>query len=171
MFIMEGGLDTASIPKRFILPEQDFAKNRLAVVHQEVNQFRQEHPEVLSLSLCLFGSLITGHSRPDSDIDGYLFIDAEQIATADNIDQSSLLQTLHTEHYESASPTTYLTEPVVAKYTYPLRERLKVRLDLTDEQVKHVRSRPVSKTIIDQHVERIVDQTNALEKFRKDIEE
>lgn len=169
ILIMESGLDTSAIPKRFVLPEQDFAKNRLAIVHQEVKQFQKEHPEVLSL--CLFGSLTTGHSRPESDIDGYLFVDAEQIAAAGNIDQSSILKTIHTEYYESASPTTYFTEPVVAKYTYPFRERLKSKLGLTDEQVKHVRSRPISKDIIDQHVEKIVDQINALKKYRENIEE
>src|SRR5258708_1928851 len=144
---------TEDTPKRFNLQNENFpevAKQRLRAIKEEVKNLRQEKPEVLSL--CMFGSLTTGKSRPDSDIDGYLFIDLDKAAKRKSTLPSNITET---EIDDLGTPETLLNDEVSLSYSQPLRDRLKQDLKLSDEQVKHIRSRPISKEIIHEHTENI----------------
>lgn len=66
--------------KRFKLSGEPFAKERLAKVKTTVDVLKREHPEILSF--CLFGSMVKGKAKPESDIDGYLFVDADSVPNA-----------------------------------------------------------------------------------------
>lgn len=61
--------------KRFHLATEQFSKERLDALKQGFEEFQTQHPEVISFSL--FGSMSKGYAKPDSDIDGWLFVSSE----------------------------------------------------------------------------------------------
>ena len=142
--------------KRFILSREQFAKDRMQTVQKEVRKLIKDHPEVLSF--CMFGSMVKkGTPRIDSDIDGYLFIDASLLG--ENAAQVGLLETEYFKNQERVSAT-YLQQERAAVYIAPLREQIKRDLNLDDEHVKHIRSLPVSREIIDTHLEGLLAQAH-----------
>lgn len=63
--------------KRFKLSKDDFAKERIAAIREIFNEVKIDYPEILSF--CLFGSLVKGNSKQESDIDMVVFVDADQL--------------------------------------------------------------------------------------------
>lgn len=62
--------------RRFELPVQNEAKARLDAFRRGVKDYQQKSPEVLGATV--FGSMIKGkQARSESDVDAYLYIDAE----------------------------------------------------------------------------------------------
>ncbi len=59
--------------KRFVLSENPEMRKRLKILSGAIDKFKEEHPEVISLSL--FGSFTKGYAVEDSDIDGCLNVD------------------------------------------------------------------------------------------------
>jgi len=159
--------EVVEVPKRYKLSNQEFAKERITVIKEEVRALRASHPEVLSF--CMFGSMATGTVKPESDIDGYLFVDAAKAAAARNLNPAAIVETQKSE--ETGTPTTYFTEAVAAEYLLPLKEALKAKLSLSDEQVRHIRSRPISREIIDQQIESCLEQMRELERYKLAIAE
>ena len=159
---MSEASDIGEIPKRFQLSGEKFAKERMATVKEVVKSLQSKHPEVLSL--CMFGSMTTGTARPESDIDGYLFVDVTKSAAARKTSPDAIIETQKSDH--SRTPTAYFTEEVAADYTLPIRDALKSKLGLSDEHVEHIRSRPISREIIDQQVNSVVGQIQELEKYK-----
>lgn len=136
--------------KRFRLSKEAFAKQRIAAVKTEIAKLRVTKPEVLSF--CMFGSLTTGRSKPVSDIDGYLFVDADKAAEKRDVSSGEVIETT-TDEYGSIE--TVFEENIANDYVSQLKEHLKHDLLLEDEQVKHIRSLPVNQEIIDSHVENL----------------
>lgn len=125
--------------KRFRLSGEAFAKERLRGAKTTIDDLRREHPEILSL--CMFGSMVKGNAKPESDIDGYLFVDADSVPDAQLVSQqregsTEVLFDQHTQDF----------------YTTMIRDRLKNQNGLKDEQVRHVRVRPISESIIGQEL-------------------
>jgi hypothetical protein len=159
---MDEGREIVEPPKRFTVSGPEFIKDRLSVVKEEVKKIQQEHPEVLSF--CMFGSMTTGKARSESDIDGYLFIDANIVAKNKRVNPACIQET---DFSPSEVPRTYFTKEVSDEYTLSLRDNLMRRLNLTVDQVKHVRARPISEEIIDQHVDNTISQINSLEDYKR----
>jgi len=58
--------------KRFLLSREQFSKDRIEALREEIDAMKSKYPEVLSL--CLFGSMVKGTAHEESDIDGYLLL-------------------------------------------------------------------------------------------------
>lgn len=130
--------------KRFVLSKEEFSKQRLDAVKQEVDALRQKYPEVLSL--CLFGSMVKGTAHEGSDIDGYLFIDTSVIAEQEDVAEEQILDE------ETYLGHTYLTDEIAKKYVLELRSGIQEKTGLDEEGVKHIRSMPISEKIIDDQI-------------------
>lgn len=160
----DGVSETQTIEKRFVLSKEPFAQERIEAVKQVVDDIKSVHPEVLSF--CMFGSMTSGRANPESDIDGYLFVDATKTAGKLSKEQTDIIQT---SKPEEGSIRTYFTSEVEDEYSGLMRQELMARLNLTAEQVQHVRIRPVSEQIIDEHVKDLQEQVNALREFNSKI--
>ena len=147
--------------KRFVLSEQPFAKERLAVLQEVVGEIKREHPEILSL--CLFGSMVKGAARLESDMDGYLFVDAGLVATEFKKEESAVL--------EKVKDRTYFIDELHKRYSVLLREPLKIRLSLSDEQVKHLRVLPVSEQLLSKELVVLEKQAQENLEYKKAHEE
>ena len=116
----------------------------------------------------MFGSMVKGAAKLESDIDGYLFIaidelpkvDKEDVAIQDDISDHGFLTTSLTPYYKD-------------KYSILLRDGLKTKLNLKDEQVGHARVLPISGDIIERHINSLLLAINAEQRFNqeRDLEE
>ncbi|MFA6274189.1 MAG: hypothetical protein WC662_03435 [Candidatus Paceibacterota bacterium] len=76
--------------KRFALPINESAKNRLNDFRVAVKEYQKEHPEILGATI--YGSMIKGNqAKETSDIDSFLYIDADNIPK-ENKDPNEKLQ-------------------------------------------------------------------------------
>jgi predicted nucleotidyltransferase len=148
--------------KRFVLSTEEFSRERLNAVKNEVVEMQQKYPEVLSL--CMYGSMVKGTAHEGSDIDGYLFIDSELASERAGLSEEEIL-----EKY-SYDNQMYLTKDVAEKYSTEFREGLKQKVNLKDEDVEHIRSRPISKKVIDDEIETLLRYYRELEKHEVDME-
>jgi len=152
--------------KRFVLSKEPFVKERMEAVKQVVDDIKSVHPEVLSF--CMFGSMTSGRANPDSDIDGYLFVDASKTAEKNSKAPADILETTKPEE---GSIRTYFVPEVENEYSGTMRQELIGRLNLTPEQVQHVRVRPISEQIISEHVEDLREQVKDLREFQTRVAE
>jgi predicted nucleotidyltransferase len=148
--------------KRFVLSTEEFSRERLNAVKNEVVEMQQKYPEVLSL--CMYGSMVKGTAHEGTDIDGYLFIDSELASERAGLSEEEIL-----EKY-SYDNQMYLTKDVAEKYSTEFREGLKQKVNLKDEDVEHIRSRPISKKVIDDEIETLLRYYRELEKHEVDME-
>ncbi len=148
--------------KRFVLSPEEFSRERLQAVKDEIAEMQAKYPEVLSL--CMFGSMVKGTAHEGSDIDAYLYIDSELAAQREGIPEEEIL-----EHYPDDNQT-YLTKEVAKKYILEFREGLKEKAGLEDEAVEHVRSRPISEKVIYDEIESLLDYYKRKEEFEANTE-
>lgn len=132
------------VEKRFILPKQEFAKERLRAIKEAVEAVQKGRAEVLSL--CLFGTMISGKARPDSDIDGYLFIDSELLSKKLGVDEGEIL-------YKEGPKKAFLLTPLARLREDKLRRLIEEKAHLQAEQLFDVRAMPVSKYTIDSEIQ------------------
>jgi predicted nucleotidyltransferase len=144
--------------KRFSLSDEEFSKVRLRAVQDEVETIKKKHPEVLSF--CMFGSMVKGTAHKGSDIDGWLYIDAEELSKIKNTDEKDLLR------YDNGQ--VYFDPNAIKEYIVSLREGVKARAALEDKDVEHIRSRPISKKIINTEINELVAYYRAKEKYKLD---
>src|SRR4051812_12371483 len=64
-------------PKRFELSREQFAMDRVKAIQGTIDAVKKDCPEILSFAL--FGSLVKGTTRPESDIDMYIYVDANVV--------------------------------------------------------------------------------------------
>lgn len=62
--------------KRFVLPTEEVARERLGKIKEVYRELKQQHPEIISMTL--FGSYTKGRATEKSDIDAWVFIDEEK---------------------------------------------------------------------------------------------
>ncbi len=148
--------------KRFVLSPEEFSKERLRAVKDEMAEMQAKYSEVLSL--CMFGSMVKGTAHEGSDIDAYLYIDSELAAQREGIPEENIL-----EHY-SGDNQTHLTKDVAKKYALEFRGGLKEKAGLEDEAVEHIRSMPISEKVINDEIESLLDYYKRKEEFEADTE-
>lgn len=142
--------------KRFVLSKEDFSKERIIAVKQEVEEMKKKYPEVLSL--CMFGSMVKGTAHEGSDIDAYLYIDSAKAAERKGVTEEEILET------HERLDGVYLTREVAKLYILEFRNGLKEKADLEDKDVEHIRSRPISEKIINDEIKSLIDYYKEKEK-------
>lgn len=155
---MEGGSPT---PKRFELSREQFARDRVQAIRDTIDFVKKERPEIVSFAL--FGSLVKGNTRPESDIDMYVFIDADSVQEKHPDEQVVVDKkwNFNLDRGEGPRAVTFRWKD----FTIPTREgyyeyvvgELTSRVPLTHEQVKHIHPVPVSEEIIDEMLDDISD--------------
>lgn len=151
--------------KRFILSKEKFAKERIEAVKESLSKLKEDDPSILSF--CMYGSMVKGTTKPESDIDGFLFVDADLSAEEHQQHDENL-----TEDEESKSKIeTFFIEKINAQYTEKLHETLKSQANLTEEQVAHAKIRPITEEIIDRHINFIANGLQNEREYKKQYDE
>lgn len=147
----EDGIKTSD--KRFSLNKEDFARKRMAIIQKKVKEMKEGHPEVLSL--CLFGSMVKGKARPESDIDGFLFVETEE---ADDFAQPTNLKNSEEER---------LAKSIEKNYQDELRSGLTGLLHLTEEQTQDLHVMPINKQLVDKGLTKILKAFESEKDYKK----
>jgi|TARA_B100001971_G_C18202464_1_gene545487 predicted nucleotidyltransferase len=151
--------------KRFTLPKEEFAKERIKAVKESISELKEGNP--LILSFCMYGSMVKGTTKPESDIDGFLFVD-----TGLSVEERQQHDENLTEDKESKSKIeTFFIEKINDQYTEKLHETLKSQANLTEEQVAHAKIRPINEEIIDKHIDFIADGLQNEREYKKQYDE
>lgn len=146
--------------KRFAPSRESFVVERLAALKRTVAAVQAEHPEILSFML--FGSMSRGKPRPESDIDGYLFVDAtayeDESSSASSFVQSS-----------SRFGTETLFPPEIAKsYSDEFTKRMSEESGMDSAKIKEgLKVRPISERIIMTDVAQLIKTAEAELAFAK----
>jgi predicted nucleotidyltransferase len=167
--MVERNLD---IGKRFIVPKDSICQVRLHETQNVIDEVKKEYPEVLSL--CAFGSTTKGKAKESSDIDGWLFVDSSEVANKYGLEEKDIVDVLDaksTNTDEFRFKYTYFNENIIQKYGMMVKNQLKQKLNLLDEQVAHIRPRPISEAIIDDYVEEGKKWYEGEKKYEKEIDE
>lgn len=140
--------------KRFALNREPFAKERLATVRSEITKLKETYPEAVGFTM--FGSMVRGRATEASDIDGYIFVDAE------------IAQQRHPDDviFEDLNGETRLVPSMEAGYAQGLRAALESQHGFTPEQSQEIRVLPISKQLIDQELEALTQNIQAYEEYR-----
>ncbi len=127
--------------KRFILPSSEEMRRRIRSLREAFFELKTRIPKVLSL--CLYGSITYGEATPQSDIDGYIFIEEGDGETVFESDPSGLRSRFTNGRLKS------------------LQRRARIiiqeKTGLSNKQLEHVRVLPVSYEIIDRHIDSYVE--------------
>lgn len=131
----------ATFTHRFELHSENapegLARERLRVFRDALSEVQERYPEVLGATI--FGSTVKGRVKSESDIDSYLFIDADKAVEA-----KRPFNTVNVYDRHTSTPT----DPRLAD----LRMKLTMELDLTVKQVMHIFEIPISAEIIHEMV-------------------
>lgn len=153
--------------KRFALSSEPFAKERLKVLRSAFNEVHVEHPEVISLAL--YGSMTKGTAVEKSDIDAWVFVDADVLEKQKKTESRQAGHVVDKD--VSHGRETYYLKPEIGKrYSGFIRERLKED-GLQQDQVQHIRTLPISRDIIRKSLDRLKKGVQALGKWKFDKEE
>lgn len=141
--------------KRFRFGREDFAQERQQAVKDSVREIKLENPEILSF--CMFGSMAKGRARLESDIDGFLFIDADKIANKSKQSATTAGIERKEDEFGSRSKKAFskLRIDLESNYINTLRNKIKQKTDLTDNQLEDIKAIPISRQIIDQQLEEL----------------
>ncbi|MDP3725953.1 MAG: nucleotidyltransferase domain-containing protein [bacterium] len=164
-------------PKRFSLNKEEFALKRITALKETVQEMKKRYPEIISFGL--FGSMSRGQMTETSDIDGYLFVDAEQVQNAENELYGKNAQSV-VEYHRDASGE----DVVKSVYTYPhfrdeidegyqrsLQNTLHQRIpDFSEEQIKHVRVLPLSNEVIDTLVDDLINSHEGWREYNERLQ-
>lgn len=133
--------------KRFELTTNQDARYQFDNFRDKVKEFQKDYPEVLGATV--YGSMIKGdQANENSDIDAFLYIDAEAISDEDK------LQNLSTKEYRSNFlKALNLSEEEESKYYRDLRFRMlsnEVLDDYINKYIEYEEQRKVYKKIIEE---------------------
>lgn len=151
--------------KRFTFSKEKFVKERIGAVKESIDELKEDDPSILSF--CMYGSMVKGTIKPESDIDGFLFVDADLSAEEHQQHDKNL-----TEDEENKSKIeTFFIEKINNQYTEKLHETLKSQANLTEEQVAHAKIRPINEEIIDKHINFIANGLQNEREYKKQYDE
>lgn len=142
--------------KRFVLSPREIFQKRLDAFQTSVKEMQSESSEILSATL--YGSMVKGtaHRRTDfgqekeSDIDGFLFVDAEEVAAKEGVAPKEVLDPINPEKFRNLRPD------IERRYTEDLNKRLQSKLEPSERVLLHLDTLPLSEDIIDREIERDV---------------
>lgn len=143
-------MNTPDTEPRFVIPKESIGYERLVETQTIVKELKNEDPAILSL--CIFGSNVKGTATEKSDIDGWLFVDPSVVALQSDHEEKDLVEICTMGESFYATEEIHFTKDIEQKYNDLIRNEIKRKLDLSDEQVKHIRTRPLSESIIDRYI-------------------
>lgn len=144
---------------RIVIPKDNLARTRLIEVQKQINEIQSTHPEVLGLTV--FGSSVSGRMHEASDIDGYLFIDV------DNLPENSFSNKIERGSFDIDRRRVRLSEEYVSHYKHLIGDPLQDSLNLTPLQVEHLRPLPISHQIIDVLVSDYVEYHHRIDAYNQ----
>lgn len=148
-----GGAES-ELGKRFMVTKETFALGRLRTAQEVVREMRNNNPEIQSLMV--FGSTTKGKAREESDIDGWLFVDPGMVPDGRK-------KELKLDEWGFSSE--------LAKfYSQKLRSEMRKRLNLTEDQVEHLRTLPISESIIDKAVLQVDEGLQKYEVYKSRLQ-
>ncbi|MBP6976562.1 nucleotidyltransferase domain-containing protein [Candidatus Dojkabacteria bacterium] len=133
---------------RIYIPKDSISYTRLTETQSVVKDLKTRYPEILSL--CVFGSNIKGKATKESDIDGWLFVDSEILSKGICLDESNIIQ--QDIDCKNRNQGICFKEDIGDFYNNLIQSEVKKKLNLSDTQVKDLRTIPISKYIIDYHL-------------------
>ncbi len=151
-------------PKRFSLSREEFAMKRIMALKETIKEMKKRYPEIISFGL--FGSMSRGQAKETSDIDGYLFVDAEQVQNTENKlrgeNAEPVVEYYQREDGEEAGVKNMYMYPsfrdeIDEDYQRSLQDSLRQRIpDFSKKQIKHVRILPLSNEVIDTLIDDLI---------------
>lgn len=163
--------------KRFVISKETYSQERVHATQEAVLELQEKHPEILGLGL--FGSLTKGKSREDSDIDGYLFVNASLVENeAPNKGpvveyKRELKRGTATEEalgIKRLSVYPHFKKTIDEYYEKMIRDAIKEKLNsLSDEQTEHLRVFPMSEQIINVLLEEFATNQNQRTAFIEEL--
>ena len=143
--------------KRFEVQKDDFVHRRIEAVRQSFGQLKKANPEVVSF--VMFGSMTKGTAKEQSDIDGYIFVDSDDIQ--EKMDQDPLVEELD-RYGDDLTREVNFKEGIARKYSEEMRSLIAQRVSgLRKEQIAHIRSLPINRGIIDKDLDGMSDSIKA----------
>ena len=145
--------------KRFELSKEPYAVERIKAIKEAIRSVKEEHPEVLSFAL--FGSHVKGNPRPDSDIDMYVFTDADIVEAQYPEDKVVIDKKwdFNLDRGEGSRAVIFrwkdFSNTVKDQYRTYVIEALRSRTTLEDRQMRNIYPCPISTDIVDEMVDGI----------------
>lgn len=149
--------------RRFEISKAPFSKERLRALRAGFEKFQAQRPEVLAFGM--FGSMVQGRAIESSDIDGFLFLDANAVLAKN--DEASI-DTVSTDiiQHTGVIKETMLDDKTENEYISAFRKVITAESSvLRAEHLPHLFVRPVSYEIIDQHIEEFVDLIHRVDEW------
>lgn len=160
---MQDSIDKRFIPqilpdeKRFHIQHEDWARERVHGIRESLYEIQIENPEVCGYTI--FGSLVKGLSRPEtdpdpSDLDIAVFVEADDVESVygDN--------TLTKESVDGFMSIQF-SEPVRQYYEESIKASLLKTCNLTTpELVNDVRVYPISRKLIDEEINFLIQEVH-----------
>lgn len=171
---MRGGF-TPETPKRFSPSSEPFAVERRKGLRRAFETYQEQHPELVGLTL--YGSIIKTRSeaeairlresatkakhRPDSDIDGFFFINAEQVER-----QTGNLEVIEYEHTAGEITNAHFRRDISQRYRAELHAAVSRELtDMSGDQVRSLNVVPVSFQIVEHLLQEWQKKVQGREQF------
>jgi predicted nucleotidyltransferase len=144
-------------PKRFEIQSEGFVRERFKAVRKGLDLIKKDNPNILGLTI--YGSMVKGRAHEASDIDGYLYIDAERLAREE--EESALNERREPRQVtfnvgEVGKLATYPAEHLYDVFKPLIIARFTESGHLKEEQVQDINVRPISAEIINEHIESMV---------------
>lgn len=161
--------------KRFHIQPEVFAHERIKAIREAVEELKIQHPEILSLNL--FGSLVKGKTKQESDIDAFVYIDTDLIPQK----QGETPVYVIAEHQEPLDVNElniqridmgmHLRPDLYDLYGEMFPKKIKEKIpDLTERQLEHIVALPMAKESLNILLDRLIESRKAELAFWKEIE-
>jgi predicted nucleotidyltransferase len=151
-------------PKRFEIQSDDFIRERLDIIQSGIEEMQEEDPNVLGLTM--FGSMVKGKAHETSDVDGYLFLDAERLAQEEEqlaAQENREARPVTFDIGDTGNLSTYPGEHLYDVYKPLIKEKFTKGDLLNEEQISDVNIRPISEEIIDRHLSSLLQASKLSE--------
>lgn len=102
---------------RFVLSQEQYILERLHSVVDVIDTLQDEHPEVLALTI--LGSSVKGTARPDSDVDGFLYINQDAVR----------------EGYDQNKYASLIQQKIIEKKISPNQRENDIKVRFVNEQI------------------------------------
>jgi hypothetical protein len=151
--------DVSRLSHRFELDSlnapEGTARERLHALRDAITTVQEQYPEVLGATV--FGSTVKGRVKLESDIDGFLFVDAGRAAEVD--------RPLHTEEQRYGTYLQPSTSPYKAAIVEDMRDQ-----GFTDPGLfKDFGELAISPAIISDSIEKLIPKAEAVGAFRERV--
>lgn len=148
--------------KRYSLSKESFAKDRIIGVRNALEKIFEEKPEIVGATL--FGSLVKGDVREESDIDMHVFINADEVSNSHANEEDLIIEKkfdFNSRRGEEIKAGTFrwkdLRRDIADEYAGYVRLKLKEEMpSLDDDQLNHIIPTVITEDILGEYLEDIL---------------